>query len=46
VRGDEDDGSGLVWGAELEDLGDTVLERVDDVLVLRVTEEGQGTWWC
>lgn len=42
MRGDEDNGSGLLGGAELEDLGDAGFEGVDDVFVRGVTEDGEG----
>lgn len=45
MRRDEDNGPWLGGGAEAEDFGDAVLERVDDVLVARVAEERHRAWW-
>ncbi len=44
VSGDDDDGAGSLGGVELEDLGDAIRERADDVLMARVTEDGEGPW--
>lgn len=41
---DEDDGAGLFWGSQLENLGDAVFERVDDILVAWVVKERHRTW--
>jgi hypothetical protein len=44
VRGDENNGTGLLGGAELENFGDAVLEGVDNVFVKGVTKDRKGAY--